>query len=118
MPHHITDPPEPGEDNGEDTQSGGSSSEIDRDPGASPADESRERPERPVAGNYAEERGGRQGQDPTQSNAGQTVAAAAVAAADRVRQNAPKKKKYKRDKEHTRLKSAIDQGADAADAER
>ena len=89
----------------------------DRDPGTGRADESRERPETAVT-DTDRERGGKLADDPAQSNAGKTVARASVAAGDRARQNAPKKKKYKRDKEHTRLKSAINRAADKGDAER
>ena len=79
-----------------------------KDPGYAPADESRERPEQAVTDNTSKTGG-----------TGNPIADTAVQAVNTRKQNpSRKKKKYRRDKEHTRLKSAIDQGSDAVDAER
>lgn len=79
-----------------------------KDPGVAPADESRELPEQAVTDNTSKTGG-----------TGNPIADTAVQAVNTRKQNPPrKKKKSKRDKEHTRLKSAINRAADKGDADR
>lgn len=78
-----------------------------KDPGFAPADESRERPEQAVTDNTSKTGG-----------TGNPIGDTAIQAVTTRKQNPPRKKKYKRDKEHTRLKSAIARAAEKGDAER
>lgn len=91
MPHHdrddhrerpehvVTDPQESSAENGDGVQSGGSSSEIDRDPGFAPADESRERPEQAVTDNISKTGG-----------TGNPIADTAIQAVNTHNQNPPR----------------------------
>lgn len=75
-----------------------------KDPGAAPADESRERPEQAVTNNS--------------SNKGKTVDEAMADTAGGSALHNKKKKKIRRDPKHTRLTSATNRAADKGDAER
>ena len=138
MPHHIDDHRERPEhvvtapnsggrdddsqesnaDNKEDAQRGGSGSEIDRDPGVARADESRERPEQAVTDNTTNKGG--IVDDPAVPGHREVIKSVAINAAVTRKQNPSQDDddNGKEDTRHNLLKSAIDQGADAADPER